>query len=214
MRELKGQPLPRRDSTDDRYELLLKLQSALKTLGFGGIVVIVDRVDEPHLINGSAELMKALVWPMLDNKFLKHQGMGIKLMLPSDLKSYIDREDRDFFQRARLDKQNMVPSFEWTAEALDDVANSRLAACALDGRRPTMRDWFVDSISDQRLFDAMRQLRVPRHLFKFLYRLLVAHCNTYTDKEPVWKISAETFEATLAVYLKDQDAYDRGVGAG
>ena len=26
---------------------------------------VVDRVDEPHLINGSAELMKALLWPML-----------------------------------------------------------------------------------------------------------------------------------------------------
>ena len=55
---------------------------------------------------------------------------------------------------------------------------------------------------------------MPRHLFKFLYRLLVAHCNAYTDDEPVWKISPQTFEATLAVYQPDQDAFDRGVGAG
>ena len=84
--DLSGQPLPNKDRTDDRYELLSKFQSILETVGYGGIYVLVDRVDEPHLINGSADLMKALIWPMLDNKFLKHQGLGIKLLLPAELK--------------------------------------------------------------------------------------------------------------------------------
>ena len=48
--ELSSQPLPTKDSTDDRYEMLLKLQGLLKTLGYRGILVLVDRVDEPHLI--------------------------------------------------------------------------------------------------------------------------------------------------------------------
>src|SRR5262245_7996481 len=130
--ELSGQPLPNKDSTDDRYEFLLKLQGILQTLGYHGIIVLVDRVDEPHLINGSAELMKAMLWPMLDNKFLKHPGLGIKLMLPLELTRFIEREERDFYQRARLDKQNMVPSFEWTGEALFDVASARVRACAAE----------------------------------------------------------------------------------
>ena len=45
--------------TDHRYQLLEKLQSALRSMGFDGIVVIVDRVDEPYLINGSSDLMQA-----------------------------------------------------------------------------------------------------------------------------------------------------------
>ena len=94
-----------------------------QTLGFRGIVVLVDRVDEPHLINGSVEQMRALLWPMLDNKFLKHPGIGFKLLLPIELSQFIEREDRDFYQRARLDKQNMIPSLEWTGEALYDVAS-------------------------------------------------------------------------------------------
>lgn len=57
--EIVAQPLPDADGTDDRYEMLMKLQGLLQTLGFRGIVVLVDRLDEPHLINGSAELMKA-----------------------------------------------------------------------------------------------------------------------------------------------------------
>jgi hypothetical protein len=212
--ELVAQPVPSKDSTDDRYEMLMKLQGVLDSLGFRGLIVLVDRLDEPHLINGSAELMKALLWPMLDNKFLKHPGMGLKIMAPIELTRFVDREDRDFYQRARLDKQNMVASFEWTGEALYDVANARLAACAADGSAPKLRDLLETSITDRRIIDALRTLRTPRHLFKFLYRLFVSHCHAHVDVEPSWKVSAETFEATLAVYVRDQDAFDRGLGAG
>ncbi len=210
--ELAGQPLPNKDRTDDRYELLYKFQGLLHSLGYQGLVVLVDRVDEPHIINGSAELMRALLWPMLDNKFLKQSGVGLKLLLPAELSEFIQREGREFYERARLDKQNMVPSLEWSGEALFDVANARLKACAADGKAPTLRDLFDPAISDQRLFSALRELRVPRHMFKFIYRLLVAHSNAYTDEKPVWTISADMFESTLAVYRRDQDAMDRGLG--
>ncbi len=209
--DLAGQPLPRKQRTDDRYEMLAKFQGILRTLGFHGIVVLVDRVDEPHLINGSVEQMRALLWPMLDNKFLKHPGIGFKLLLPIELSQYIDREDRDFYQRARLDKQNLMPSLEWTGEALYDVASARIKACAMPDAKPTLRDLFDPAISDRRLVDAFRGLRVPRHLFKFMYRLFVAHCNAYTDDEPGWKISSERFESVLALYSRDQDAFDRGL---
>lgn len=212
--EMISQPVPNKDRTDDRYELICKLQGVLQTLGHKGIIVLVDRVDEPHMINGSDELMKALIWPMLDNKFLKHPGLGLKLMLPAELNRFVDREDREFYQRSRLDKQNMIPSFEWTGEALYDVANARIQACAEDGEGPGLRKLFADGLSDKRLIEAFRQLRVPRHLFKFLYRLLVQHCNSHTEESPVWEVSAETFESTLALYSRDQDAFDRGLGAG
>jgi len=210
--EIAGQPLPDKDRTDDRYELLYKFQAILKSLGYGGLFVLVDRVDEPHLINGSAELMRALLWPMLDNKFLKQSGVGVKMLLPVELSDFVQREGREFYERARLDKQNLVPSLNWTGEALYDVANARIKACAEAGKSPTLRDFFDESVSDQRLLDAMRDLRVPRHLFKFMYRLLVAHCNAHTDDMPVWRISGELFESTLAIYRRDQQAMDRGLG--
>ncbi|HEV3004555.1 MAG TPA: hypothetical protein VGX78_08835, partial [Pirellulales bacterium] len=47
--ELAGQPLPTKERTDDRFELLAKFQGVLRTLGYSGIIVLVDRVDEPHL---------------------------------------------------------------------------------------------------------------------------------------------------------------------
>jgi hypothetical protein len=105
----------------------------------------------------------------------------------------------------------MIPSLEWTGEALYDVASARLQACAMPGRKPELRSLFADTISDRRLIDAFRALRVPRHLFKFLYRLLVSHCNAFTDANPVWQISSELFESTFALYSRDQDAFDRGL---
>ena len=212
--EIAEQPLPERDRTDGRYGLMDKLQNILNTLGFDGVIVLVDRVDEPHLITGSAELMKSLVWPMLDNKFLKHQGFGMKLMLPIELTRYIDREDKDFYERARLDKQNVIKSFDWSAESLHDVTNSRITACAEKGSDPKLRDLLSPDVTDQRLMEALRLLRVPRHLFKFMHRVCVDHCNSFTDQDPSWQVSAGCFESTLAVVLRDQDAYDRGLGAG
>jgi hypothetical protein len=212
--ELSGQPLPSKQRTDDRFEMLNKLQAVLQSLGYSGTVVLVDRVDEPHLLNGSPDKMKALIWPMLDNKFLKHPGIGFKLLLPIEMSYFIERESREFYQRSRLDKQNVVPSLEWTGEALYDVANARMRACAVGGKTPVLRELFDESVDERRLIDGIRSLRVPRHLFKFLYRLFTAHCHAHTDEAPVWRIPSATFESNLAVYRREQDAFDRGTGAG
>ncbi len=209
-----GQPLPAFSRTDDRYELLAKLQGVLRALKFDGLFVLVDRVDEPYVINGSVDLMRALVWPLLDNKFLKHPGMGLKLLLPDELERLIDREDRDFHQRARLDKQNLVRSLQWTGQSLYDVANSRLTACAAEGSSPSLASLFDETIDQRRLVATFGSLRVPRHLFKFMYRLLTAHCNAHGDESPAWQISSERFETVLALYQRDQEAFDRGVGPG
>ena len=191
-----------KDRSDDRYELLGKFQSILASLGFHSIVVAVDRVDEPHLVNGSSERIRDLLWPMFDNKFLKHPGMGFKLLLPADVVPYLRREEQEFYERSRLDKQNLVLSLEWTGESLYDVANDRIKGCInSSGTAPTVRDFFDPSITETELIAAFARLRVPRHLFKFLYRLLVEHANRFTDANPCWKISRETLQATLALYL-------------
>ena len=212
--ELRGQPMPNKNRTDDRYRLLAKLQSILESLDFAGMTVLVDRVDEPHLINGSADAMKALLWPMFDNKFLKLPGLGIKFMLPSELTQFIDREDRDFYQRARLDKQNMIPSLNWTGQALYDLANARIAACSSRQPPNKLSALLEESITEPRLFDALQSLRVPRHMFRFLYRLIVSHCNQYSDDAPDWEVDDARFQSELALYRREQDAADRGLASG
>ncbi len=205
-KELASQPLPQYDRTDDRYELLNKFQSILKRLGFAGVVVLMDRVDEPHMTGGKPELMRRFVWPLLDNKLLKHPGIGFKVMLPQELHRDVERETREFHERARLDKQNVIPAFQWTGESLYDLARARMLACAAEGKTPEPKDLFAEDISYERLLSAFQSLRVPRHLFRLLYRVLVDHCNRHTDAQPEFKINGETFESALAVYSRDSES--------
>jgi hypothetical protein len=209
--DLAGQPLPAFARSDDRYELFGKLQGVLKALGYTGMVVIVDRLDEPHLINGSADRMRQVIWPIFDNKFLKSPGLGFKLLLPEELYRFIERETEAFNQRARLDKQNLVPSLEWSGETLYDIASARVKAASVGTPPATLSSLFEPAVDQRRLIDGLRSLRVPRQLFKFLYRLLVAHCHSHTDEQPVYTISLPEFERELAVFRRDQDAFDRGL---
>ena len=202
-RELEEQPLPTSNRTDDRYAILEKLQLLLRSLGYPGVIVIVDRVDEPDLVNGQSERMKLLVWPLLDNKLLKHENLGFKMLLPSELQYFIDRESREFHERARLDKQNVVPSFDWTGEALYDLLGSRMKACAVDGVPSTPKDLFDTQISETRLIAAFQSLRTPRNLFRFMYRLISEHCKRYRSESPQFQISMELFESNLAVVQAD-----------
>lgn len=198
-KELDEQPLPVSQRSDDRYALLEKLQLLLRSLGFPGMIVIVDRVDEPDLINGQAERMKQLVWPLLDNKLLKHENFGIKLLLPSELQYFIDRESREFHERARLDKQNVVHSFDWTGEALYDLLAARMRACANANTKPSPSDLFEPEVTETRLISSLQSLHTPRNLFRFLYRLIAEHCKRYRSEAPQFRISSDLFESTLAV---------------
>jgi hypothetical protein len=200
--ELAGQPLPVATTSDSRYAMLDKLQSILRTLNFHGLIVLVDRVDEPELVNGHAERMKGLVWPMLDNKLLKHPGLGVKLLLPSDLQYFLDRESREFHERARLDKQNLIGNFDWTGEALFDVVVARMKACS-EKSDITPMILFDNKVSEARLLLAFQTLRTPRNLFRFLYRLIAEHCKMHRSTEPVYRISSENLEATLAVFQSE-----------
>ena len=215
-REIDGQPMPSRDRSDDRYELMAKLQRILKPLGFTSMVVIVDRVDEPHLINGAPERIRDFLWSMFDNKFLKHPGIGFKMLLPKDVVYYLNREKREFYERSRLDKHNLINSLEWTGQSLYDMATNRLRACLNESadKHVSIRSLFADEITEEELIERFGRLRVPRHLFRFLFRLLTDHCNSSTEDSPVWKIGAETLAGTMTVYERELDALDRGLGTG
>ncbi|WZO98903.1 hypothetical protein EP7_000494 [Isosphaeraceae bacterium EP7] len=234
--ELSGQPLPRtaRGGGEERYELLRKFQGVLAALGYSGIIILVDRVDEPQLIEGDPRKMRALVWPLLDHKFLRHPGIGLKLLLPIELAYYLEKEDKEFYDRARPDKLNMIKPLRWTGPSLYDLAGDRLRAVAagVNGEAtpdtairtdasgkaavtgPRLRQMIDPSISDDSLRDALGSLRTPRQLFKFLHRLLQEHAQRHTEDNPRWTVDADTFRTTLAAHLRDLDAFDRGYGHG
>ena len=77
-----------------------------------------------------------------------------------------------------------------------------------------IRRFIDDAISDDYLKDALGNLRTPRHLFKFLHRLIEEHCHRHTEDSPRWTVDYDTFRTTYAAYMRDLEAFDRGYGHG
>jgi hypothetical protein len=214
--QVESRLLPTRRRPDARYELLSRFLEVLEALRFHGMLVLVDRVDEPSRISGSADKMRRFVWPLLDSKLLSYPRVGFKLLLPLELSHFLPTEDRSFHDRARLDKLNLIRSLDWTGQALYDLANDRLTACsrgvASEGGK--LRELFEETLPTSDLVNAFEKLRVPRHLFKFLYRLITDHCHAHGSDFPSFQIGAATFQATLAVYLRDLRSLDAGIAVG
>jgi hypothetical protein len=134
--DLMGVTLPTDDSDDVRYEMIGRLMRVLRTFGYSNVLIIIDRVDEPTLVNGDVRRMKAIVWPLFNSKFLQQERIGMKLLLPLELRHELYRERNDFFQVARLDKQNLVERLTWSGATLYDLCNARLRACLKPGAAP------------------------------------------------------------------------------
>ncbi len=197
---LAGQPLPEPHTEqdgprDNRYQLTRRLVGVLRGLGYAGIMVLVDRMDEPTIVSGDPQRMRAIVWPMFDNKFLKQDAVGLKLLLPIELSYLLAKESAQFFQEARLDKQNMIERLNWSGATLYDLCTSRLNIV-----RPSnvgtisLTDLFTDEVDRNMLIDALDQMHQPRDAFKFMYAVIQEHCRLMPDESAEFKIARLTLD--------------------
>lgn len=190
-----SQPVPVEGDQDSRYQLTQRFMNILKELGYNGTIVLFDRIDEPAVIKGDSDRMRQLVWPMLDNKLLQQPGLGIKMLLPVELRHMLKREDNNFYQRARLDKQQMIDQLRWSGSTLYDICNKRIEACRNPEADPiTLQHLFEDNVTATDLIDALDQMHQPRDAFKFVYQIVHEHCIITTEEENAWRIPKATLE--------------------
>ncbi len=215
---LKGAALPTGQDVggESRYQLTRRFIDVLAGLGYVGLVVLVDRVDEPTLVHGKPDRMRAVIWPMLDNKFLQQKGVGIKLLLPIELRYLVHRESPAFFEEARLDKQNMVDRLVWSGSTLYDICTSRLRACQSgqdeDDKPIQLMDLFQPDVSRDSVIDALDQMQQPRDAFKFLYNLIQEHCRLCPEDDPSYTIARITLENVRRAQAQRVQDMQRGLG--
>lgn len=212
LRDLGEQPVPIEGDQDARYQLTQRLIAVLREFGYRSVTVLVDRVDEPALVNGEPQRMRSLIWPMLSNKFLQQDGVAIKLLLPIELRHLLHREDAEFFQRARLDKQHLVDRLTWSGTFLYDLCTRRLRACQADEAEPiALRDLFADEVGSRDLIDALDQMHQPRDAFKFLHAVVQEHCANVPEDEPQFKIPRLTLESVRKQQSQRVQEFYRGL---
>jgi len=222
--DLTHQPWPiAQAGSDARYDLTRRLLDVLGHLGYGAVIVLVDRVDEPTLIAGKPQRMRSIVWPLLDNKFLQQQDIAVKLLLPIELRYLLQRESGDFFQEARLDKQNMIDRLTWSGATLYDLCSNRLRACHTPRAASTatqappapppiqLTDLFEDDVNRQALIDALDQMHQPRDAFKFLYAVVQEHCRMVTADQAAYRIPRLTLESVRRAQAQRVQELHRGL---
>jgi hypothetical protein len=204
--------LPVSDSEEPRFEMFARLRRVLQPFGYTGLVVVIDRVDEPTIISGDPERMKAAVWPLLNNKFLQQEGVGVKLLLPMELRHALFRESSAFFQAARLDKQSMIERLHWTGQTLYDLCEARLNACRRPAQPPiTLLDLFAEDVTRQELVEGLERLHQPRDAFKLLYRVIADHCAALTRGEAQYRIPRHVLANALKAESERVQAMHRGI---
>jgi len=207
-------PWPRTggDGVHARYELTEMLMGVLRALGHTAVIVLVDRVDEPTLVAGRPERMRRLIWPMFDSKFLQQDQIGMKLLLPMELRYLIHKESAAFFQEARLDKQSLVDRLAWTGAILYDLCTARLRACH---RNPdsdvSLTDLFTEDVGRNTLVEVLGQMQQPRDAFKMMYAVLLEHCRNVTEEQPEYRIPRLTLEAVRRSQAQRINELQRGL---
>lgn len=204
--------LPTTGSDEQRYAMLARLRRVVEHFGFVGIVVVIDRVDEPTLVHGDADKMRSIIWPMLNNKFLQHEGLGLKMLLPIELRHALFKESNAFFQEARLDKQNLIERLRWSGATLYDLCSDRLNACRSPDAEPiALLDMFAEDVSRRDLVDALDHMQQPRDAFKFLYRCITEHCSNVTSDEDQWQIPRLVLDTVRKSEADRVQALHRGI---
>ncbi|MBI1337658.1 MAG: hypothetical protein GC164_11935 [Phycisphaera sp.] len=208
-----GQASAATDNSDSRYRWTHRLLAVLRTMGYQGVMVLVDRVDEPQVVSGRADRMKPIVWPMLENKFLQQEGVGMKLLLPLELRPLLRRESADFFQGARLDKQAFVERLEWSGATLFDLCTARLRACST-GEKPageiSLTSLFTQDVTRDLLVDALDQMKQPRDAFKFLYAVIQEHCRMVPEESEAFRVPRTVLESVRRQQANRLEEFHRG----
>jgi len=210
--DLQSQPWPLAGNLDSRYQLTARFLALIEALGYKGMLVLVDRVDEPTSIQGRPDRMRAVVWPMLDNKFLQQQRIGIKLLLPIELRPLLLRESAEFYQEARLDKQNLVDRLGWSGVTLYDLCNGRLRACLRNPHAQiVLTNLFDTDVTAQYLIDALDKMHQPRDAFKFLYQVISEHCRSIPQDQPRFLIPRPIVDSIQRIQAQRVQDLGRGL---
>ncbi|MFP4191514.1 MAG: hypothetical protein ACLFU6_05510 [Candidatus Hydrogenedentota bacterium] len=223
-RYLATQPLVLRSvdpsSENARFETLDKVLRIARTMNYARVAVVIDKVDEPTLINGDYTRMGDFIVPLWNNKVLQTSGINLKMLLPAQLYDRVRKADAQLLNTARLDKANIIYPLTWSGEHLYEMLAERASACRVEnpGEPFDLQQLFAPEVSRETVVNELAKLKLPRHAGKFMHRCLCEGCTSIMPgsvgpqelpviPEHVFHKISERFEAELQNYTRDLQEY-------
>jgi hypothetical protein len=204
-----------KENEELRFQLLKKLLQFSSAIGCERVVVIMDRLDEPHIIMGDKEKMYGFIKPLWNNKLLQmDENISFKMLLPKQLHEYVRKADSTDANIARWDKQKIIYPFRWSKGELYDLLSDRLRVCRDNKSQPyPLLNLFESDISKEKVLDVLDKLRQPRFALKFMYNIIRQGCaeQDQTSQGPV-KIGLEVFYKVKGTIERDIIEYYENVG--
>jgi len=178
---LKGQP---------NFNLLQDILNIIVSAGFGGIVVLIDRVDETPLLNDRPDLAARLILPLaLAAPVLEMPGVSIKFFLPASILGLLGN-------KLRTDR---VQTFHisWSDGALETVLKKRLEAFSA-GSTSSLDPFLEEGVKDDfyRIIFYYSAAN-PRNMLRLIDSIATELCNIYDTPN---RIDGLAIEAGLSKF--------------
>lgn len=198
--------IPADTSETGRYELLQRFLGLLDGLGYNGLYVLMDRVDEPTLLSDNDQWMREFVARILDIKLLQHPNLALKMFLPIEMEPLWRNASPEQLKRMRLDKSNLIAELKWTGRELYEIANQRFAACLDDGARAkNLDDLFAADLDTDYVLDTLNALGTPRYAFGFLSEVFLQYVkdipNDLEGASVDWTLPRGAFDVVRAGWI-------------
>lgn len=158
------------DTAKSARAVLGKLVEFVTAFGFGGICVLVDKLDETPGTSNSAEATARLIHPLLAHiQLLEVNGFSWILFLWSNVQSHFNDK-----YPVRLDKIAHA-NITWNADSLREMLEARIRFFS-EGRL-SFADLLVKGTDADKAFSALSDLAVssPRELIKLLDTVFREH---------------------------------------
>ena len=201
------------DPVERRLERVRLLVGSLRGLGWSGLQVLVDRVDESRALDGDPHRMRALLEPLVTGRLSEQDGVGVQAFLPLELRPMARPRAGRGLLHSSFEKRGCVEELRWSGQQLLELADRRLSAAAR-GPAPKATDLLGPAIHPTELRDTLDVLGTPRLAFGFLGELFEVHLRGLpTELEassPRWAVPRSTFETCRAAWSDRAASLRRG----
>ena len=201
------------DPLERRLERVRLVVAALRGLGWSGLQVLVDRVDESRALDGDPLRMRALLEPLVTGRLSEQEGISVQAFLPLELRPMARPRAGRGLLHSTFEKRGCVEELRWSGQQLLELADRRLSAAAR-GPAPKATDLLGPAIHPAELRDTLDVLGTPRLAFGFLGELFEVHLRELPTEldasSPRWAVARSTFETCRAAWSDRAASLRRG----